>query len=118
LADYFQIYLRDEAYPDLPDDYTDETIARGLVAGPCAVIFHTVRTMPVPWRSIILFNSALVNRTFRIPKMDVRPYTASWHVFLEQTVRTRRFCRKRLTNAGPDNPPIRSGGTRMDIAAS
>ncbi|CAN7249698.1 hypothetical protein [Neorhizobium sp. LjRoot104] len=47
-ADYFQIYLRDEAYPDLPDDYTDETIARRLMAGPHAVILHTARNMTVP----------------------------------------------------------------------
>ncbi|MEZ2223031.1 hypothetical protein [Rhizobium sp. RCC_161_2] len=47
-ADYFQIYLRDEAHPDLPDDYTDEVIARRLSAGPHAIILHTVRNMTVP----------------------------------------------------------------------
>ncbi len=50
LADYFQIYLRDAAHPDLPDDYTDAAIARRLVAGPYGVILHTVRNMPVPLR--------------------------------------------------------------------
>lgn len=50
LADYFQIYLCDEARPDLPDDYTDETIARRLMAGPYGVILHTARNMPVPVR--------------------------------------------------------------------
>jgi hypothetical protein len=50
LADYFQIYLRDEAHPDLPDDYTDEAIASRLVAGPHAVILHTARNMTVPIR--------------------------------------------------------------------
>ncbi|MGJ7039499.1 hypothetical protein J2Y63_002754 [Shinella sp. BE166] len=47
-ADYFQIYLRDEAHADLPDDYTEETIACHLMAGPHAVILHTVRNMMVP----------------------------------------------------------------------
>jgi hypothetical protein len=50
LADYFQIYLRDEAHPDLPDDYTDEAIARRLMVGPHAVILHTARNMTVPIR--------------------------------------------------------------------
>jgi hypothetical protein len=50
LADYFQIYLRDESHPDLPDDYTDEAIVRRLVAGPHAVILHTARNMTVPIR--------------------------------------------------------------------
>ena len=49
-ADYFQIYLRDEDHPDLPDDYTDESIARRLIAGPHAVIIHTARNMTVPVR--------------------------------------------------------------------
>ncbi len=47
-ADYFQIYLRDEDHPDLPDDYTNETIARHLMAGPHAIIVHTARNMFVP----------------------------------------------------------------------
>jgi hypothetical protein len=47
-ADYFQIYLRDEAHPDLPDDYTDESIARHLMAGSHSVIIHTARNMMVP----------------------------------------------------------------------
>ncbi|MQB45341.1 hypothetical protein [Rhizobium sp. ICMP 5592] len=46
-ADYFQIYLRDETHPDLPDDYTDEVIARRLAAGPYAIILHTARNMTV-----------------------------------------------------------------------
>ncbi|WP_265975711.1 hypothetical protein [Brucella intermedia] len=33
LADYFQIYLRDEAHPHLPDDYTDEAISRASRQG-------------------------------------------------------------------------------------
>lgn len=49
-ADYFQISLRDEANPDLPDDYTDQAIACRLVAGPHAVILHTERNMTVPIR--------------------------------------------------------------------
>jgi hypothetical protein len=49
-ADYFQIYLRDEAHSDLPDDYTDDAIARRLVAGPHAVVLHTARNMTVPIR--------------------------------------------------------------------
>ncbi|MGK6316985.1 hypothetical protein [Neorhizobium sp. DT-125] len=49
-ADYFQIYLRDEAHPDLPDYYTDEAISRRLMAGPYAVILHTARNMTVPIR--------------------------------------------------------------------
>lgn len=50
LADYFQIYLRDTAHPDLPEDYTEAAIARRLVAGPYGVILHTARNMPVPIR--------------------------------------------------------------------
>lgn len=50
MADYFQIYLRDAAHPDLPDDYTDTAMARRLVAGPYAIILHTARNMPVPIR--------------------------------------------------------------------
>lgn len=46
-ADYFQIYLRDEAHPDLPEDYTDETITRRITAGPYAIILHTVRNFTV-----------------------------------------------------------------------
>ena len=47
-ADYHQFYLHDEAHPDLPDDYTDETIAHRLMAGRHAVIVHTARNMDVP----------------------------------------------------------------------
>jgi hypothetical protein len=50
LADYFQIYLRDEAHPDLPEDYTDKAIANRLVAGPYSIILHTERNMLVPIR--------------------------------------------------------------------
>jgi hypothetical protein len=49
-ADYFQIYLCDADHPGLPDDYTDEAIARRLMAGPHAVILHTARNMTVPVR--------------------------------------------------------------------
>lgn len=49
-ADYHQIYLRDAAFPELPDDYTDEAIARRLMAGPHAIILHTARNMTVPVR--------------------------------------------------------------------
>ncbi len=49
-ADYFQFYLRDEDHPELPDDYTDEIIARRLMAGPHAVVLHTARNMTVPVR--------------------------------------------------------------------
>lgn len=49
-ADYFQIYLRDEGHPDLPDDYTDRTLARRLTAGSYAIILHTVRNTTVPIR--------------------------------------------------------------------
>lgn len=49
-ADYFQIYLRDAAHAELPDDYTDDTIARRVMAGPHAIIVHTARNMPVPVR--------------------------------------------------------------------
>lgn len=49
-ADYFQIYLRDEAHSDLPDNYTDEAIASRLMVGPHAVILHTARNMTVPIR--------------------------------------------------------------------
>ncbi|MCZ3375942.1 hypothetical protein [Rhizobium sp. AG207R] len=47
-ADYFQIYLRDEAHPDLPDNYTDESLARRLTVAPYAIILHTARNMTVP----------------------------------------------------------------------
>lgn len=50
LAEYFQVYLRDEDHPVLPEDYTDEAIARHLVAGAHAVVLHTARNMPVPIR--------------------------------------------------------------------
>jgi hypothetical protein len=47
-ADYFQIYISDEDHPKLPDDYTNENIARYLMVGPHGVILHTVRNMSVP----------------------------------------------------------------------
>jgi len=47
-ADYFQIYLRDEAHSELPDDYTEESIAHRLMAGPTGIIIHTARNMSVP----------------------------------------------------------------------
>jgi hypothetical protein len=49
-ADYFQLYLRDEAHSELPDDYTDESLARRLMAGPNGIIVHTARNMTVPVR--------------------------------------------------------------------
>lgn len=48
LADYFQIYLRDQSHPDLPSDYTEETIGKRLMIGPHAAIVHTARNMIVP----------------------------------------------------------------------
>ncbi len=47
-ADYFQIYLRDEDHPDLPDDYSEESLERYLMAGSYAVIVRTARNMTVP----------------------------------------------------------------------
>ncbi|WP_147045695.1 hypothetical protein [Methylobacterium gnaphalii] len=47
-ADYFQIYLHDENHPELPDDYTPESLARRLMAGPYGLILHTARNMTVP----------------------------------------------------------------------
>ncbi|MBB3903126.1 hypothetical protein GGR33_002628 [Methylobacterium brachythecii] len=47
-ADYFQVYLHDADHPELPDDYTAESIARRLMAGPFGLILHTARNMTVP----------------------------------------------------------------------
>lgn len=47
-ADYFQLYLRDEANSELPDEYTEESIARRLIAGPNAIVVYTARNMSVP----------------------------------------------------------------------
>jgi hypothetical protein len=47
-ADYFQIYLRDEAHPDLPDDYSEEAMAQRLMVGPHAIVMHAARNMDVP----------------------------------------------------------------------
>ena len=49
-ADYFQITLREEARPTLPNDYSAATIARRLMVGPHGVIVHTARNMTVPVR--------------------------------------------------------------------
>jgi hypothetical protein len=49
-ADYFQFYLRDEDHDELPDDYTDEVVARYLMVGPHAIVVRTVRNMSVPVR--------------------------------------------------------------------
>lgn len=49
-ADYFQLTLRDEAHPTLPDDYAAATVARRLMAGPHGVVVHTARNMTVPVR--------------------------------------------------------------------
>jgi hypothetical protein len=46
-ADYFQLYLRDEAHSELPNDYTEESIARRLMVGPNGIILYTVRNMSV-----------------------------------------------------------------------
>ncbi|RKE84227.1 hypothetical protein DFO46_0990 [Rhizobium sp. AG855] len=46
-ADYFQLYLRDEAHCELPNDYTEDSMARRLMVGPTGVIVHTVRNMDV-----------------------------------------------------------------------
>jgi hypothetical protein len=49
-ADYFQIYLCDENHFDLPEVFTDEHIARRLIAGPREVVVFTARNMHVPVR--------------------------------------------------------------------
>ncbi|GLK56696.1 hypothetical protein JOD31_002729 [Methylopila capsulata] len=49
-ADYFQIYLRDEDHAELPEDYSDESIARRVVAGAHGIVVHTARNMSVPVR--------------------------------------------------------------------
>ena len=49
-ADYFQLYLRDEDHPGLPEDYTDVAVARRLMVAPYAAILHTARNMDVPLR--------------------------------------------------------------------
>lgn len=48
LADYFQIYLRDQGNPDLPATYSEEAIAARLIMGPHAAVVHTARNMTVP----------------------------------------------------------------------
>jgi hypothetical protein len=50
MADYFQIFLRDESDARLPTDYSEDVIARRLMVGPRAVVLHTLRNMPVPLR--------------------------------------------------------------------
>ena len=50
LADYHQVYLCDAALAPLPDNYTDEAIARRVMAGPQGIIIHTERNMTVPLR--------------------------------------------------------------------
>ena len=48
-ADYFQFYLWDEgARPDAPTDYTDEDVARRIVAAPFLLVIQPVRNMTVP----------------------------------------------------------------------
>jgi len=49
-ADYFQIYLRDENYPDLPNDYSAAAIATRMMVGPHSIILHTPRNMKTPIR--------------------------------------------------------------------
>jgi hypothetical protein len=48
LADYFQIYVRDQGNPDLPAAYSEEAIAARLITGPHAAVVHTARNMTVP----------------------------------------------------------------------
>jgi hypothetical protein len=48
MADYFQIYVRDQNHPDLPADYRTEAIDGRLTMGPHAAILYTARNMPVP----------------------------------------------------------------------
>jgi hypothetical protein len=48
LADYFQIYVRDQANSDLPATYSEEAISARLVMGPHAAVVHTARNMTVP----------------------------------------------------------------------
>lgn len=47
-ADYHQIYLCDAAHPELPEDYSDATMANRLAVGPHGVVLHTARNMEVP----------------------------------------------------------------------
>ncbi|MGD9919777.1 MAG: hypothetical protein AB7U46_17360 [Paenirhodobacter sp.] len=49
-ADYHQIYLRDEACPDLPDAYTEEDLGNRLMVSPTAAVIFTARAMEVPLR--------------------------------------------------------------------
>jgi hypothetical protein len=49
LADYFQIYVRDQGRPDLPATYSEEAISARLTVGPHAVVVHTARNMTVPF---------------------------------------------------------------------
>lgn len=49
-ADYFQIYLCDENHSQLPEVFTNEDIARRLIAGPHEVVVFTARNMHVPVR--------------------------------------------------------------------
>ncbi len=46
--DYHQIYLCDSSLPVLPDDYSDEMIARRVMSGPEAIVLQIEREMPVP----------------------------------------------------------------------
>ncbi len=49
-ADYFQIYLRDEAHPELPDEVTEATLACRLALAPYGMVLHTARNTTVPVR--------------------------------------------------------------------
>ncbi|TCM53559.1 hypothetical protein C8J36_1065 [Rhizobium sp. PP-F2F-G48] len=48
LADYFQIYVRDQDHPELPTNYSEDSIAARLMTNPYAAIVHTSRDMTVP----------------------------------------------------------------------
>lgn len=48
LADYFQIYVKDRANPDLPATYSEDATSDRLLMGPHAAVVHTARNMTVP----------------------------------------------------------------------
>ena len=51
--DYHQFYLCDAGFPDLPDDYTEGSVACRVMAAPEALIIHVEREMPVPVRVLL-----------------------------------------------------------------
>ena len=48
LADYFQIYVKDRANPDVLATYSEDAISARLLMGPHAAVVHTARNMTVP----------------------------------------------------------------------